>query len=340
MRDFGFWIALSFIAACASSQANAPSAEHATANAPTSRPLPSDPLSLLVGAPSSVAIVRVDRVRASPLFARLRPMIEAQSCASSQQLDQWLAPTERAVIASRIDGDRIAWLALLSGHYSAEDADRMLAAAARAPADEPAAKQAHGRFELQTRGGLASSLLEGRLIAIGTPEWVTATLDAIDRPVPTFQTSPLWLELGAQVQCADRALCLLSTRDSLAAKRMQHALSSAGAKGLGRELGKADSAVAASIASGVEIAYLAKLESVDETTSALQQSKDLLWQAGLLIRLAGLPDVLGDAHLEANGDRLSANLIVNDADLDAYRERLESLLAGSSECPSPPSAAP
>ncbi|HEX4354451.1 MAG TPA: hypothetical protein VHZ95_16085, partial [Polyangiales bacterium] len=72
------------------------------------RPVPSDPLDLLVSEPSAVAIVRVDRIRASPLFARLRPMIEAQLCASSQQLDRWLMPTERAVIASRIDGDHVA----------------------------------------------------------------------------------------------------------------------------------------------------------------------------------------------------------------------------------------
>ncbi|HEX4352359.1 MAG TPA: hypothetical protein VHZ95_05580, partial [Polyangiales bacterium] len=244
------------------------------------RPVPTDSLDLLIGEPSSVAIVWVDRIRASPLFARLRPMIEAQLCASSPQLDRWLVPTERAVIASRIDGDRVAWLALLSGQYTADDADQILAIAARAPAGEPATKQAHGRFEIATQGGLAASLLEGRLIAIGTPDWVAAAIDSIDRPVATFHAAPLWLDLGARVQCADRALCLLSTHDSLVARRVQHSLSSAGAKALGRELGKADSAVSASIASGAEIGYLAKLESPDAAANALQQAKDLLWQAG------------------------------------------------------------
>jgi hypothetical protein len=324
------------LVACAASQATAPPPAHVEAPAAASvRPVPSDPLELLVGAPTAVAIATVAQVRASTLFGRVRPLIERVSCVSSEQLDGLLASTTRAIVASRQaagPADHVEWLALLEGSYTEQDVERILASVGL-PGDAQV-RESIGRFTLATRAQLGASLLEQRLLVLGSPGWARSALDAVDHPSPSFAASALWREQAPRVQCAERTLCLLSAADGVVAKPLQRALASAGAKNLGRQLGAADSALGLSAAAGVDMLMVARLQTPDAAAAALQETKDLFWQAGLLIRLAGLPDVLNDARVRAAGDQLQLDLSVSEGDLAQYQERLTQLLGDDrGSCP-------
>src|SRR5438874_2532229 len=79
-----------WIAACGAGQSATPANQSTTsakASAPAQRPLPTDPLQLLVGAPNAVLDVRADRLRDSALFARTRPMFERVTCTSTADVD-------------------------------------------------------------------------------------------------------------------------------------------------------------------------------------------------------------------------------------------------------------
>jgi hypothetical protein len=225
-----------YLTACGGAQASMPAPAHAETPAPpAARPVPSDPLELVVGDPSAVALINVEQVRASALFARLRPSLERAACLPSAQLDALLVPTARLIVAARSASDQadaIEWLAVLVGSYTEQDVDRMLSSAARTA--EPALRQPVGRFTLASRAGLASSLLEQRLLVLGTPSWVRSALVSIDQPSPNFAASTLWREHAPRVQCAERTGCLLSAANGVIAKRVQRALASAGSKGLGQ----------------------------------------------------------------------------------------------------------
>jgi hypothetical protein len=324
-----------YLMACGASQASLPTPAHPTPETrevAAARPVPSDPLELVVGVPSAVAVVNVEQVRASALFARVRPLLERAACMSSAQLDALLAPSARLVIAARNASDRadqIEWLAVLVGSYTEQDADRILASTA--PGADPALRQPVGRFTLATRAGLATSLLEQRLLVLGTPAWVRSALDSIEQPSPSFAASALWREHGPRVQCAERTVCLLSAADGVIAKRVQRALASAGSKSLGKQLAAADGVVGANVTTGVDLAVDAELQAPELAADAAQQAKDLFWQAGLLIRLAGLPNVFDAAHVGADGNQLKLSLSVSENDLAAYQDRLSKLLIDESD---------
>jgi hypothetical protein len=319
-----------YLMACGASQASLPPPAHPETPAPSvARAVPSDPLELVVGAPSAVAVVNVERVRASALFARVRPLLERATCMSSAQLDALLAPTARLIIAARNAADQIEWLAVLVGNYTDQDADRMLASSAQSA--EPALRQPVGRFTLATRAGLATSLLEQRLLVLGTPAWVRSALESIEQPSPSFAVSGLWREHGPRVRCAERTVCVLSAANGVIAKRVQRALAGAGSKSLGQQLAAADGAVGADAPAGIDLSVDAELQTPQQAADAAQQAKDLFWQAGLLIRLTGLPNVFNAAQLRADGSQLKLDLSVSENDVAAYQDRLSQLLSDDNE---------
>jgi hypothetical protein len=217
----------------------------------------------------------------------------------------------------------------LVGSYTEQDADRILASTAQGA--DPALRQPVGRFTLATRAGLATSLLEQRLLVLGTPAWVRSALESVEQPSPSFAASALWREHGPRVQCAQRTLCLLSAADGVIAKRAQRALASAGSKNLGKQLAAADGVVGANLTAGIDLAIDAELQTPQAAAEAAQQAKDLFWQAGLLIRLAGLPNVFDAAQVRAEGRQLKLDLSVSENDLAAYQDRLSKLLIDDSE---------
>jgi hypothetical protein len=320
-----------WVSGCGSSQSAAAGPAHAGATT-AARPVPTNPLELLIGAPSVVVDMRVDRLRSSPLFARARPFVERATCASSADIDWLSASTARAVAAARSVDERIQWLAVLSGTYADRDADRMLAAITQrgaSAAPNAVTKQAVGRFAITRQGEIAVSVLDQRLAILGTEVWVRAALDSIDHPSVSFAASSLRRDLAPRVHCADRSVCLLAAADSFASRQLQHALSGLGAKGLGRELSAANTALGLSMPDALEITFLAQLPTPESAAASLDHTKDWFWQAGLLIRLAGLPDVLNAVQAQTSANLLQLDLSVRAADLEQYEQRVGQLVGDS-----------
>jgi hypothetical protein len=331
MRRLAFISVL--LSACASSQpaATAPVV-------PVVRSVPTDVLELVVGEPSAWVDARIDQLRASPVYARLRPVLERATCVPAADLDWLTQKATRAVVASRTlpDTGAMQSLVVLSGDFSQADADRLLTAAVQRsgqPAGPASPPQIVGRFTLTEQAGLAASLLESHLIVLGTTDWVRAALDSVEHPVASLAGSPLRRDLAGAARCAERSVCMFAAKGSPITQNLQRGLSSAGARSLGRQLSAADAALSLSLPDGLDITFLSRLPSADIAEASVRQAKDLLWQAGLLIRLAGLPDVLNAARVQANANLLQAELSVSAADLAQYEDRLSGLIASDNACP-------
>jgi hypothetical protein len=324
---------------CASAQTATPNVEHATTAA--AHPVPQDPLELLVAGPDSVAVLQVDQLRSSPLFGRLRPYLERATCTPGAEWDSLAQATSRAVVGSRASKGGDQWLLVMSGKYSDDDAKRLLDeavkrrdGAAATPARPP---QPVGRFQMNEQADLASTVLEQRMLIMGSKDWVRAALDSIDQPAPSFAVSPLFRELGGNVSCGARTACLFAAANGSAAKRMQHSLLGFGAADLARAFSESDSALAVAVPSGLELSFAVHLGSPEVAQAAAKQIKDYLWQASLVTRLAGLPSVLDKAQLRADDALLHADLDVSEQDLSAYEARASRLFEDAApSCDQPP----
>lgn len=320
------------LAGCASGKSAQPGGTTATA-ASAEPDVPRDPLQLLVGVPESVVLTRTAELRSAPQFERLRPYVERASCTSLAEWDGLVRATTRSVMASRTEGEREAWLLVLDGSYADADAERVLREAiARTPRTGqpvPITQDRSGRFAISEDDQLAASLLERRLLVVGTRAWVRSALDSIAHPAAKLADSPLWREVATAVRCTEQSLCVLSTANGSGARALGHGLASAGAKNLGQQLVAADSALALSLPAGAELQLRSRLPDAGAADAAQRGLRDLLWQVGLLTRLAGLPDVLTSAQIGVQGSALDAKLSVNESDLARYEERLGQLLAGA-----------
>lgn len=321
------WILIASLAwySCASS--GTPAVQSPAAAAPSTipapPPVPADPLELLVANPEGVIVLQVEALRGSPVLARLRPYLERTTCISGADLDWILQASRRAVTATRTTPDGEQWLAILDGTFAPADATRLLTAAVeRSGAPGTAATpEARGRFQLQVQSGLAASVLEGRVALLGSADWLRAAVDAIEQPSPNFAVSELWRELGPKVRCAERHACALSVANGAAAKRVEDAFAQLGSRDLAREFAGADTAAGLDAPNGVDLALAVRLSSADVAAAGAQQLKNWVWQAGLLTRIAGLPDVLSAARIRTEGPLLAADLSVNAGDLAKYEAR-------------------
>jgi len=299
--------------------------------------VPRDPVELVVGAPESVLLTRAAELRGSPLFERWRPHLERATCTSLGEWDDLLRATSRSVLASRSEGDGEAWLLVLDGSYADTDAERVLrAAVARTPRTTqpvPITVDRSGRFPISEDDVLAASLLERRVLVVGSRAWVRAALDRVARRAepnaPGLAELPLWRDVASEVRCTEQALCVLSAANGSGARSLQRGLASAGARPLGQQLMAADSALALSVPAGAELRLSARLPDASAADAAQRNLKDWLLQVGLLTRLAGLPDVLTAAQVGTQGSALGAQLSVSEADLARYEERAGQLLAGA-----------
>jgi len=308
-------------------------------------PVPRDPAELVVGAPESIVLARAAELRGSALFERLRPYVERATCASLSEWDDLVRATARAVLASRSGGGAEEWLLVLDGSYAETDVERVLrAASARTPrsgAAAPISVDRSGRFAITEDDVLAASLLERRLLVLGSKGWLRAALAAVDQPTAKLTQLPLWTGVAAEVRCTEEAVCVLAVANGSGARALQRGLASAGAKALGQQLVAADSALTLSLPAGAELRLRAQLPEPGAAEAAQRALKDWLWQVGLLTRLAGLPDVLSAAQVSANGAALSGALSVSEADLVRYEQRAGQLLTGAalSSCERGPVAA-
>lgn len=288
-------------------------------------PVPENPLDLVVWGPEAVAVLQVQALRSSAAFARLQPYIERATCVQLADWDELLSSTRRAVLAARSQPEGAQWLLVLDGRYVEADARRVLRAALReaprATHPGPITRDASGRFIVAQERELAVSVLDDRLIVVGSQAWVHAALDSITKPAAKFSDARLWQSLGAQLDCAQQSACVLSLANGFSARGLRSGLSEAGAKSLGSAIESADSVLALRLGEGLTLAATAELGSDDAAQRAERELRDWLWQVNLLIRLTGLPAVLDRAQLSTQQHQLRAELSLSEAELAAYDAR-------------------
>lgn len=281
----------------------------------------------MVWGPEVVAVAQVQQLRSSPVFARLRPYIERAACIQLADWEELLAATRRLALAARAEpeGDGQQWLLVLEGRYSEPDARRLLRAALEEAPREvspgPITRDNSGRFTVAEERELAVSLLEERIIVLGTKSWVYAAVDSIAQPTAKFSDAALWREIGAQAGCSARAACVLSVANGMSARALQSGLSQAGAKGLAAEVQAADSALTLGLSEGLDLGIVAQLGSGAAAAAAERELRNWLWQANLLIRLTGMPAILDTARLSSQDALVRAELNVSPSDVEAYDAR-------------------
>jgi hypothetical protein len=261
----------------------------------------------------------------------LRPYIERATCVKLSDWNAVLSATRRAALAARHKPEQTAeWLVVLNGRYSNAEARRLLdLALKRTPgaSAEPAreTRDSSGRFGLTEQGALAVSLLEERVLVLGTQDWVRAAVGAVAQPVAKFSDSLLWRSLGSQLGCSERTACLLSAANGSNAHQIERALSSAGAKRLGQELSGTDSALGLTLREDLGLGFASQLGSAEAAQAAERALRDWLFQVNLLVRFTGLPAVLDRTRLSTQESVMRGELDVSQVELDAYESRARPL---------------
>lgn len=334
-------VSLLFCAACATSQTARPEPTSAAA-APA---VPSDPLALVVEEPESVAVVRVQELQSAALFERLRPYIERAACIKLADWSSVLSATRRAALAARKKPEQAPeWLAVLDGQYSDADAHRLLGLAlerSHAATGEPAreTRDSTGRFGVTEQGTLAVSVLENRILVLGTQLWVRAALQSIAQPVAKFSDNAAWQAVALPLGCSERTACLFWRANSSGAHQLQRGLSGAGAKDLGQTLEGSDSVVSVTVRDALGLGYAAQVGSVEAAKDAERALREWLWQVNLVVRLTGMPAIFDRARLSTQNTLVRGELDVSQAELDAYESRARPLfereISGSCDAAQP-----
>lgn len=332
--------------ACASTQATTPPAAHPatpqSTSAPPPPPVPQDPLDLVASDVALFASARVQVMRDKESFATLRRAVVRYGCISEADLDWIAGQTERALFAGRGDSDLPEFLVILAGQYAEEDAGRVLETlAGRVGTTDPLGARTQGRFSITQKGPWSAVVLEGRLLVAGHDGFVGSTLASIEAPPETrYAQTPTFRELGERMQCIERSVCGLITPDGAVARRMKGELAGIGIKKVGRSLASGQTGVSIAVGEGMNLSVVAHLGTQDEAQALAKDTKDWLWQAGLVARLAGFPDVLRDAEVHNDGRFTELKIRVQEGDLDRLEQRLTQLLRDepAAQCPQPVAA--
>ncbi|HKU41755.1 MAG TPA: hypothetical protein VJR89_26540 [Polyangiales bacterium] len=332
MRRFLICCCVLGAVACASSSATTPSPEHPeAANAPPAPPpppIPQDPLELVSADIALLVNARVEVMKDKDAFQTLRRTVLRYGCVSEADFD-WLAgQTQRALFVNRGDAERPELVVILAGQFGDADAARALEALSRgAHAGDATASRTQGRFAIAQKGPWSAIVLENRLLIAGHDGFVGSTLDLIEHPeAPRFAQTPQFAELGGKIDCMDRSVCGLVTPNGGVAKRMKGELSGVGMKKVGRELAGSQSGFTIAVGEGLVLRVTAHLQSDADADGLAKDTKDWLWQAGLVARLAGFPDVLGDADVKTEGSFTELKIQVGEGDLAKLEKRFEQML--------------
>lgn len=325
-----FALAAALSAACGSSQSAATHPTTPVAAKTPPPPVPEDPLALIPRDAALMAQARIDVMKDRKAFASLRRAALRYGCIGEADFEWLTAQTQRALVATR---GRDELLVVLAGRFAEADAARALSLIDRRTGrgEKPSTK-GHGRFQVTQSGQLAASVLEGRLLVAGNSGFVLATLDAIERPpAQRFADSEIYRELGDHVDCMKRSVCGLIARDGPTARQLQGELGQVGLKNVGRDLAESHAGVTLAVGEGVNLTVVALTPSEQAADELAQQTRNWLWQAALVARLAGFPDVLGGAEVDTEGSYSQAKIRVPDEDLERVEQRLYKLV-GDGDC--------
>lgn len=292
---------------------------------------------------SMLVNARVDVMKDKDAFAAVRRTVTRYGCMSAEDFD-WLAgQTQRALFLSRGESAHPEFAVILAGQFSEPDAGRALEILARrvGTTDAPASRT-QGRFTIAQKGPWSAIVLENRLLIAGNDGFVGSTLDVIDHPPETrFAQTELFRELGEHAHCVERSLCGLVAAEGGVAQRMKGELAGVGMKKVGRQLASSQSGFTISVGDGVILNVVSHAKSEDDANALAKDTKDWLWQAGLVARLAGFPDILGEAEVSTDASYTELKIRVGENDLARLEQRFDQMLGddAAARCASPAAAA-
>ncbi len=328
--------------ACAGTQSAQRAPEHpalavlAPSVAKVEASVPSDPLQLVPGSALLVANLQISALTQARSFPIWRAWLARYACVDEAELAWVTTHTTRAVLVGRGEPKDPHWLAILEGHYGAEDVGRALALVGGqlgAPAAMGGA-QKRGRFSVLGTPQLSAALLDERLLLVGDAPLLDEALDLIAQPAPPrFADDTDFLGLAARVECLQRSVCVLAAPAGGIAAALYRELSGFGMNGLGAALAHGRSAFGLDLRQGVVLGGVAHVRSEKEAQDVVKQLNDWIWQIGVFSRLAGFPDVLDSAKVSADGELALLDVQVSEADLAQLTDRVAKVL----ESDDPPS---
>ncbi len=290
--------------------------------------------------PNDVALfanARVGVMRDKDAFGALRRSVVRYGCITEGDFDWIAGATDRLLLASRGDSERPEFVAVLVGQYTDTDAARALdLLARRAGTQDATGTRKAGRFVVSQKGPWSAVVLENRLLVAGHDGFVGSVIDVIEHPPESrYAQGPMLAELGAKMECLERSVCALITPGGSVARRMRSELAGVGMKKVGRQLSEAQTGLSAAVGEGMNVSVISHLGSEDDANSLAKDTRDWLWQAGLVARLAGFPDVLGDAEVNTDGRFTNLKIKVGEGDLGRLEQRLHQLLGdeAAAKCP-------
>ncbi len=301
---------------------------------PSPPPLPDEPLQLLPAGARVLGRADLDQMRSSPDFATLQQWAERYACVSGRPAQALLQHTQRvafALFAGERKGAPARGLLLLRGDYADADARTALDQACvwSAAACTQVSAEQRGRFELLDAGPLAAAQLGPHLIALGTGPLLGAVLEVADGARPSWAGSdPLMRGLDTTRWLFDHTLAAVAQLDDRSARRIGDELASVGGAELGSGLANGSAALALVLAQDARAELRVLYPQAETAARTAAAVRSLSGQAGLVMRLMGLPPWLERMQVQTSGSLLTLSLALSADDVKSLRERVGMLLQG------------
>jgi hypothetical protein len=297
--------------------------------------VPTDPLAIVPGAASELAVLDLQALRASPHLAQARDMLSRAACIAANPAAGVLARTDRLVVARVTNAatGRAEVLAIGAGQYAPEDAQAVLAELAQAAGQAPGTVTTvpHERFQIVSDGQRSAAVLAPHMLVAADAAQLTSVLERIGGGGSDVRQGAIFAAVDAQSWIAAQHIAFLAAGSPERSEQLARqapvgaAVRQAVAEGV---LG-----VGVTLRAGAAVRLRWKLAQPEQAQQLVGEGRRLLWQLDLLLRLAGLPALGSRVQSEASGPLAEFALQVSDEELRGLAARLDAMLrARGSQC--------
>lgn len=300
-------------------------------------PVPDDPWAVVPDDASSLLLVDVGVVRASPHAAFMREWTRSAYCLSPEQESLIFERTEQVLAAQWTRAEngvtRRRNLLVAKGSFIEQDAASAVDLATTLSGAEklPVTPQTQGRFRVLGNAAVMAARVGETLLVLGDAPSVQEALALADgKLAKLLRDGELIARSGAREEIDSSTAILIAVPDERVAHGANRAL---GSVGLPKDLLSGLVVFIARMSGeGVGLEGRVLRPSAASASHAADKVRSRLGQVNLLARLAGLPGVLGNAEVQTNAKILSVKLQASHADVAVFRDRLRDLFADQPAC--------
>lgn len=329
VRITGLAVGLLCAASCASTPRIAATTSKPVSASPVPVALPEEPLLLLPSGAHQITRLNLVQLRASPQFATLRDLAQRGGCVTGSDLHFLFDRADQAALASYQDSAHtVRSVLVLHGAFGSADArEALLQASALAGHPHPSvSEQASGRFSILSANGISTVALGERLLAIGDPERVRAVVGVADAAQPNWlKDAALMPNIETARWLGEHTFSLLARLDDRSARRFERTISSMGGPRLSAGLANSSAAFAVGFGDNLHLEAMILYPDAPSAADTAEQLHGLIGQAGLMLRLFGLPPALGRPDVRTEGERLLLSLTLSADDVRTLTARLTPL---------------